>query len=254
MLKRDRRKSHRDFSLCGVALCGTSILVTYAMHAEGERSTGLVGKLVCEPLFAMFADLAWLVPIIIGLLGIILICESSEPTVAVAMSLAANCYLLLFATICHVGTIGQALANVSVFLFGDLSGAVVDGLFSILTFSMLGISSRQAVAKACRITSRIFSRLWDIRLPNLKTLFASGKRACTDKQTASYTAPIPLYCSITAAQETVMDARFVETPVREVRRAYTNYRLPNLSFFNQPIVFRGPIENKARLGCVQESG
>jgi hypothetical protein len=248
MRKRDHRKSHRDLGLFGVALFSVAIITAYAMYAHDH--TGLIEKLLCEPLFWMFADFAWFVPIIIAMLGIILICEASEPIVMTTMSLAAASYLLLFATIYHLGAAGHALSNISTFLFGDFSYAVIDGLFGILTFSMLGASLRDNVAQAFRAAMHVCQMLWNICLRLPSTIVASKKCVVpppTQAKTTSPAMPIALPARIIPTEEPIIDVEFVDIPEQKVHHAHSSYRLPHLSFFNQPVPFRGTIDNREQV-------
>jgi len=230
------------------------------MLTQSQLNTGLIGKLICEPLFAMFADFAWLVPIIVTLIGVIFICEANEPTIIVAMSMSACCYLLLFTTIFELGTVGKALSNIVSWIFGDFASAVVYGLFGILTFAMLGVSSQDIAFQAGRFcgcaghvvvcfyraVARLWSLIWDMRLPHPSQFFG------TDEDGAPHRAPaIPLPSSISFRRsEPVVGAVFVDAAApahHAATQPQMSYRLPHLSLFNEPVPLRGTIENKAQL-------
>jgi DNA segregation ATPase FtsK/SpoIIIE-like protein len=229
---------HRDLSLTGVIFLGIALLMNYEMRLPGE-SAALIGKLICSPLFTMFGALAWLVPIIFALIGIILICEASDPSIITAMSMAAFCYLLLFAAALDIGTFGHLLSSTMTALVGELKPQLIAGLLAILTFSMTGISVRRTAAKVWHIA-------WNWRLPHHSALFERMPKEVGASPKADPSIPIALPAKPFAhSAGAVIDANYIVAPTERAMRQqvkHSEYHLPDISIFNRPPIHRPSLE------------
>lgn len=228
---------HRDFSLLGVALDGSALALGCAMRSFGHAHIGMFAHILCFVLFSAFAHLAWLIPIIMGVIGLILVCGESDMTVIAPMTFSGLCYVVLFATLLHVGMLGRTIAHVMSLVFGDFAQAITAGLTGLLTFSMTGISVRRTALDA-------WSILWDIRVP--AHLF------CLPQRSEEAVPPPIALPAVASVVEEAIEAEFVDTDsaqpsvIYEEKSHINDYHFPELGLFCKPIPQK-IVENREQL-------
>ena len=232
------RKYSHDSGLYGVALTGTAIVLSWAMHAPPNAS-GVIWPYACSPLFSGFGEMAWLVPISLGLVGAILVLEHCDHKIMRAMGLASFCYLILFSTMLQVGGIGIALSRLLYAATGTMREPIIYALLGVLTFAMSGLSLR-------RTTVRAASALWEARLPAIdfspRVLFSASSEVVEEAVIVPMALPV-------RRVEPERPSSVARPVVRESHSTsiVSAYELPSLSLFNAPEARKIEPESKERV-------
>jgi DNA segregation ATPase FtsK/SpoIIIE-like protein len=229
----------RDLGLLGVAVLCVGVGVGYTM-AVPSLQAGMLRSVVCGPLLACFGLLAWIVPAIITIIGVILTFDKGEIKILGPMAQSAVSSLLLFASDLQCGSIGKFLSKCMTFCFGDFADDVTLALIALLAISMTGVSIPRIIARGA-------IALWDLRLPHPSAFMAPKMPVVNHSLGVPIAIPVKMR---SYASADVVDVEFVESPshIEQPKpHTHSHYGLPSLSLFNDPPPFRGSIENKEKL-------
>ncbi|HEY0798968.1 MAG TPA: DNA translocase FtsK 4TM domain-containing protein, partial [Candidatus Baltobacteraceae bacterium] len=95
-MRRSRIASRLNFEIAGIAALGLALLLGIAL-ARPEQS-GNLGAATAYGLHVAFGGAAWLFPLLIALLGVIIFLEIDVPRMMATLGLASCCYFLVIDT------------------------------------------------------------------------------------------------------------------------------------------------------------
>lgn len=212
-----RRRSGGSLQRWGMVLLPISFFMTYALSMKGH-DTGFIGIPICAALVWCFGQFAWIVPSVIGVTGLILVCEAADPRIIFPMSLGGACHLVLFSILFGQGSVGHGFWQTMVALVGHKAAFWWLGWLTMaLTIGMLGVSFYAVLMAVWRSMKNVTIR----RKREAIVQHAEGPKVKARI--------VEDDCASIMAEDVPEELELQREPIS------AGYRLPSLDIFRQPV-------------------